>query len=640
MEEGLYRADNPDIEKIKRLWKAREDKFKDEEGLIKKLKDFVDKNSDSCAELSQLQKFFKKEKIIPEKIYLLGTQGSNEKRGSDFICEILKEKIPEVIWEFKNREREIIIEIEISDPYQGDKAFLESMNEIVGKVWNIFKEHTDKCIYLFVAGGYKGFIPILSVIATLHKEVYIVYTHEESDKIFIIPPLPFTINFRVMDEYRSILKLSPIDKDLYENLEKGSFPAISLFYSPDKGYKQTSLGEWFKKIIEEGRFSFGENLRFKIKNKDFREKIEEKLKYYEHLWIGDQIPETVEHSRFHSLRLCEYTNLLLDFYPELLEDLKDEGLFILYVAIWLHDIGHGAVKFSANKSGIFGKILKNDKLFSQIPRNVGLYPEKVRDYHNYLSVDMLENEFKFLLPEVSDALIDVIKLCIIYHRRKTPFLRESKREDSKFIYSLEEVVEKNYPSIKEELLLSAALLSFIDGLDVQSDRVVGEEYKEMRETRDKYEIDYHLGILESASDKFKEVNQKLKEMKECWENCKNVNTIETMERLSQITDENAFELIKYHARRACFIMEQKFHFKKHSIIDTVVLSREKDNTLKITFILQKDDEEMVKMVCKDIKGEYDRSKKLEKFFKIKFSKYIDGEEKVICVKKEEEQCNM
>jgi CRISPR/Cas system-associated protein Csm6 len=636
---------NGEIEEVEKLRHKIKEKFKNEENLLEKLKKFIRRNresfAESCAELSQLEK--SKEKIPhPQKIYLLVTE------GGESIGEILKEEIPSL---YKDNKIEIEVK-KIPDPYTGNEAFLESIDEIVNKVKEISEKHKNENIYLFISGGYKGFIPILSVVSTIHKNIYIVYTHEESEEIFILPPLPFTIDFRIMDEYRSILRLQKktIDKKLY-NLIKSNFPSIEIFYSErndSNRTKRTNFGKWFNKIVEDGRFSFGENLRFKIRNEDMREKLKEKLRYYEYLWIGDQIPETVEHSRYHSLRLCEYANLILTFYPDLLNDLGDEGLFILYVSIWLHDIGHGAIKFSRKKDGIFRKILKNDGLFDEIPENVALHPDKVRDYHNYLSVDMLENEFKFLLCNFENKLKDAIKLCIIYHRRKTPFLKDSTNQkhtddsDAKFIYSLEEIIERDedFSNIeKKQLLLSSALLSFIDGLDVQSDRVVGKEYRKMRKERDKYEVNYHLDIFNKLHpEELNKVVEKITEVKNKWEKCEEVEMKEIMKELS-LNNKDLLQLIEYHAKRACFIMEQKKHFNKHSLIDTILLGKEDSNTLKISLVLNVDKvnpddkkvEEIVKKICQDIREEFERTKKyLEKYFKLKkFTKIKDGKEEVI-----------
>jgi len=621
--------EQPDIEKVKEFWKRKKD-FSTIENFRQELESFKEEPSyNSCAELFQLKNFIDERKEYPEKIYMIVTEGSK------IIGEILNKKIPDIIKNLSEDKIEVLDSI--SDPYNGNESFLNSIDEVVERIKKVSEKHRNSTIYLFIAGGYKGFIPILSVIATLHKDTYIVYTHEKSKQIFILPPLPFTIDFRIMEEYRSILRRKKIDRKLYKIINS-NFPSIGIFYSEKNDFKSTNFGKWFNEIVEEGRFSFGENLRFKIEKEELREKLEEKLRYYEYLWIGDQIPETVEHSRYHSLRLCEYANLILNFYPGLLEKLGDKGLFILYVSIWLHDIGHGAIKFSRKKNGIFGKILKNDGLFDEIPENVALHPDKVRDYHNYLSVDMLENEFSILFPEVDNKLKDAIKLCIIYHRRKTPFLKDSTNQknndysDAKFIHSLEEIIgrEKDFSDIKEQLLLSTAFLSFIDGLDVQSDRVVGEEYKTMREERDKYEVNYHLDIFNKLSklhpEELNKVVEKITELKNKWEKCEEVEMKEIMKELS-LNNKDLLQLIEYHAKRACFIMEQKKHFNKHSLIDTVLLGKEDDsNTLKISLVLNVDKinpddkkvEEIVKKICKDICGEFKRTEKILKdYFELK-----------------------
>ena len=67
-----------------------------------------------------------------------------------------------------------------------------------------------------------------------------------------------------------------------------------------------------------------------------------------HLWVGDQIPETVEHSREHSKRLMKFIAKLFQIAPDNMEALgfnKDhpENLAVLIAAVYLHDIGHTAL---------------------------------------------------------------------------------------------------------------------------------------------------------------------------------------------------------------------------------------------------------------------------------------------------------
>jgi hypothetical protein len=72
------------------------------------------------------------------------------------------------------------------------------------------------------------------------------------------------------------------------------------------------------------------------------------------LWLGDQIPETVEHSRKHSKRLMETTAHFFRAAPETLKDLgldRPAPLALLLSAIVLHDIGHTSIKADLSANG-------------------------------------------------------------------------------------------------------------------------------------------------------------------------------------------------------------------------------------------------------------------------------------------------
>ncbi|MBL3592504.1 MAG: hypothetical protein JMJ93_03215 [Synergistaceae bacterium] len=231
--------------------------------------------------------------------------------------------------------------------------------------------------------------------------------------------------------------------------------------------------------------------------------IEERIqKEWAELWLGDQIPETVEHSRRHSKRLMEIAaNVFRSARPEDVEavGLNDAKALALFVtAIYLHDIGHTALAFPVTPSG-----------GGAFP--LGLFPSSVREVHHLLSRDLILAEGEDLLPDdgsdLAPMLRELVPLVCAYHRGYTHLLKEQKTAQPKGAVSqvgkllfgdehfnetlrpLEEVLEAKKGKIAAwglsipKVLACAALLRVVDGCDVQADRTVDDVYLKARQKR-------------------------------------------------------------------------------------------------------------------------------------------------------------
>ncbi len=281
-----------------------------------------------------------------------------------------------------------------------------------------------------------------------------------------------------------------------------------------------SLPQWVKnsefmagtllKSYEEARekpYGTGEELFRRLRNctggNEWADYLQELLtcKWGE-LWLGDQIPETVEHSRRHSKRLME---LAANFFRCSGKRVKNIGftdenplpLAILIASIYLHDIGHTALSYPVAVSND----VNDEKLFP-----LGLFPSAVRELHHILTGEVLMSspERYFMsskYPDKADVLLKCVPLIAAHHRRYTVLRRGDSAGlgsydmimkagnlilgSDRFGETLKPLEERaeNIGVPVEILLNVTALLRVIDGCDVQSDRVISRHYLEYRNQR-------------------------------------------------------------------------------------------------------------------------------------------------------------
>ena len=460
-----------------------------------------------------------------------------------------------------------------------------------------------------------------------------------------------------MDEFGAIFKglkmRGNIDFETYSVLH----PRIQVFFDKfGDQYRSNAFGALVSEIYEKERsqrFGYGAPLLEKFKAQHLREKLETKLKEWEYLWIGDQIPETVEHTKNHSLRLLELAYYFLEF-TEI--SITDESLFLLISAIWLHDIGHSGLRYT-----LYPKKAHHYEL------NVAEFPSLVREWHNLLSYERIKN--KNLLDDTNTS--EIVALICKYHRNKMPLHRTNHgtKEWQDKIFSdisvkpFEQVLNNKKFFIynsevtnNKEILLIASILRFIDACDVQADRVITPEYKKLREERTKEEINYNIALLEKRKelwtwlgeeDKskieelYKDVQKFLinypnhtnKEYKKIRE--KIITQLkETIESTSK--DEETKEIIMQSLGffdRILFKKIQEAHFIKHSGIKTIYFKKDEkaldEKALGVYFI--PDDSAVpddILEVAKDIyeieyKGGNDLSRSTEQSFNEKVLKSLE-----------------
>ncbi|WP_153020798.1 hypothetical protein [Kosmotoga sp. DU53] len=407
-----------------------------------------------------------------------------------------------------------------SDKKLSSNTLITIWNELDKIVEDTKKDKKE--IIVDVAPGQK-YPGIMAALYCIFNKMPFFYKFEHSDEILEFPPIPATWDFSSIDEALSAF-ISLIDLPTYRNEKAQSekkdesisysqyavIPQIfrDIYSTSSSADKLESILP-LSKIFEEYKnarklpFGYGEEY-FKLilrDNPDDHKKIEYLRKKIRNAWsmqwIGDQIPETVEHSQRHSKRLMEFTVNLINaigeenFLKGVPEDLISDFYFVFAIAMNVHDLGHTKLSF------------KNDK----ISLNLDGLPSVVRDLHNELTYQMLEDESTYHLLESEktkeiknwENIVKAVKLVSRYHRGHMPIdIADNLQKDRKKsleIFNIEtkplvEVCKEVFPTKDWQTLtiIAARWLKFIDGVDVQADRTVDPAYRKLRIKRTAYEL--------------------------------------------------------------------------------------------------------------------------------------------------------
>ena len=376
-------------------------------------------------------------------------------------------------------------------------------------------EEKDTSFVINCTGSFKAIVTYATLYGQIHQ-LPCIYTFENKTKDCLhLTPLPLSFALGELDDEMAVL----------QGIQEGGgalglkdVPLRALpqwlggLITQDERGEPTTLG-LAKVLVDHYRTNrrkasgVGRGLLDEIRRRDGGEPlaayIERRIaNEWAELWLGDQIPETVEHSRRHSKRLMEIAaNILRSAPPGSIEatGLDDAKALALFVsAIYLHDIGHTALAFPVTPSG-----------GGAFP--LGLFPSSVREVHHLLSRDLIEAEGTDLLPDddndLAPMLRELVPLICAYHRGYTHLLKEQGPAQpkeivssvGKFLYGdehfnetlrpLEEALEAKKEEIAAwglsipKVLACAALLRVVDGCDVQADRTVDDVYLKARKRR-------------------------------------------------------------------------------------------------------------------------------------------------------------
>ena len=483
----------------------------------------------------------------------------------------------------------------------------------------------------------------------------IYYKHEDQKELELIriPRISVEWDMNFVDSIASTLEqlINKKDKATTDDYSLSMVKVLSLpeevanlynFESDKKAvlfYDIASMSQEYKEK-RKMPFGYGEKLLKVFDNQKLADYIEDGIiEKWSYMWIGDQIPETVEHSQRHSKRIMEFTLNLLnkmgeDFFLKVFRNnelyapyiqntvsgiitYRDLLYFILLTAMNVHDLGHTYPKFTVPGT------------------NVALYvdslPSVVRDVHNELTVQLIDDmeydilayekpfkegspTLKQLFGNKAEEVKKSIQIVSKYHRGYLPTKKNQKADRKKFvealkldILDLESAIstEESKYYIADELLrkiitFTTQWLRFIDGIDVQADRIITEAYHKNRVLRTKEECLYLYQklqmtlSLETFGDRWKEIKTQIDDIVaelgklqpenldnsdcdlESIEN--NAETIENIlyEQLKEITDKSQSSehehRIPHHlelADKIAFKAKQFRHFDKHKSVSNV-----------------------------------------------------------------------
>lgn len=372
-------------------------------------------------------------------------------------------------------------------------------------------------IYLDLTGGYKVLIPYTALFSYLEHGVTSFYCYEK-DRISVsfLPALPLNWDLSFLDEFRTLVRGAPPPSQLKVFPEK----IQALFTSALGEGTENRVGVVGRAIMDayeqhrSRRFGYGLALIERLPG-EWQQSILELVKVWENAWLGDQIPETVEHTRNHSQRLLELTYFFLK-YSQLFLDRKklpDYALYVLIAAIWLHDIGHAELSINLPLS----PWPQNDSNFKK-ERDFSLmqFPTLVRDWHSYSSYRRICRQAYWKDSDVSE----LVAILAWYHRGAQPLFQDSCNSNIVLAVDHSNLFQEvgsegkiihpyiTFPSLEVRLnqfaekiglkgeargefvrvmLLCEGILRLMDSCDVQEDRLSDEAFRKTRQCRSEEE---------------------------------------------------------------------------------------------------------------------------------------------------------
>lgn len=356
--------------------------------------------------------------------------------------------------------------------------------------------------YVDPTGGFKATWMLWPLVGALYQDAIFIYAHEKETSLVQLPRFPLGADLGMLEELHSFLQGDGISQDVYDILPP---QAQSLFYRTSQDRcKPNFFGEMFSDLYA-GRTTAlsgsGSILLRQIGSLGLHSSLEHYIPKWQDVWMGDQLPETVEHGKPHSLRLMEFTVQAL---PSLNVTAigGEAGLFLLFASLWLHDIGHTEISFKAVTDG---------GLIRDIP--IDRFPSLVRDWHAESSSRLINTDDSYLTSRDGQELVAMI---CRYHRQKMPLrgkVEDTATEGGTKIcprpdISLEATASGFLHSTKrlhlrdelqgltsDNVVAIAALLRFLDATDVQAARTSDTSYAKSRARRTNYEVDCLMGRL-------------------------------------------------------------------------------------------------------------------------------------------------
>lgn len=283
-------------------------------------------------------------------------------------------------------------------------------------------------VVLIPTGGYKSLIPYATLAGILHKKP-VRYIYEDSDVLLNLPPIPVGLDMEQWKAASVFLKLitsqpQSSTQSLLDSLDS-SFLSLLDLPSPDPSQprKFSVIGEflwknydnrWYRSPLQH-QTGQANLLRFLARDNgkpSLSEMFRQLVDIGPYLWLGDKIPDMMDHAQHHHTNLFEMADVML---VQILQSddnfLKPEELFILLCTIYFHDWGH---------------------VLSSLPDQPMLLPTEIRDFHHVLGYERLKDQdwqqqliqlglrWKDTPQDLWNSYLGAIAAIGLFHRKAMP----------------------------------------------------------------------------------------------------------------------------------------------------------------------------------------------------------------------------
>ncbi|MEM3473613.1 MAG: putative CRISPR-associated protein [archaeon] len=532
-----------------------------------------------------------------------------------------------------------------------DTAFVtEGIPNLLDNIYNkvLEGESNNKEVYLLISGGYKSIVPYATLVGLLtHHKLY--YIYEKSDELIELPELPIDIDMRVFrPNYNIIRNIEVTDEDVahFDALDdrlKSLFDNINGKLIPKKILKFL-IANYLNSVsrsnltLQAGNMSVLKYLR--SSDESLYKKFINLNDVGFLLWIGDKIPEMVDHALKHHDNLFALTDLILAPILNNESNCKEktfisaEELFVLLCTIYFHDFGHSI------------------SYFPSCPKRK-LLASEIREYHHVLGYERLTKHKETLailtkilnwidkngkdnktIEKYIEEYFNAIATLGLYHRKVMP-LEEQDPDFSftigntqfKFSVPSKEVTINGKVIGTNRLLFLIAIFRVIDSLDNQFARV-GEKnefiFKMLSLVNDvREELIRVNGIGNLVGNCRSEIDDLFNKIDGNYE--KNpLNIDEDVKNLAENrrTDQNLIWIYLDAKSRAFMKMNQFKHYLKHLFLDVPYFDYKfEDGVHKIKVIIRKNKnfDEYVKAlqeIIKPLENDNEVIKKLEEVIDI------------------------
>lgn len=372
----------------------------------------------------------------------------------------------------------------------------------------IIQQHKDaQKIYLNITGGFKGLVPYGTLQGMIYSagivfpRVTLCYLFEETKKIIEMPTYPIGLNFHHWHRNATRLRMVLRGQEAFK--QKLSAQIENLLYSDVGGKKLFSLGlylqkEYERQLSEDPLKVYSREIIHGLlpdnlggEAKALREILDKLVEQVGDLiWIGDKIPDMVDHALKHHQHLLEFAELFLTpIVYKSSEFMTAKERFCLLAGILLHDCGHSLDYFMS------------ESIKTREGREILLFPSDVRDYHHFLTAARLNDPETakelawpgrqgFMDQGLDPDLHDAVQAVCLYHRRRTGYDRYTSEE--KRINARNHLTDEDLPPLLEypltkrlqhkgiDLMKVVAFMRVIDGCDVQSRRAGSQQFVDQK----------------------------------------------------------------------------------------------------------------------------------------------------------------